>query len=190
MDDPWVVLGKIVKPQGLKGEVRVRSEIVDPENFLLSGLKLRSPEGVLCELEVVSYRRHKGVWILRLAGCNSIEEATRLLGSELICRGSRLPPPEDDEYYHFELLRRPVFDAAGRRLGRLEEIIPTPGHDVLVIRPVPVEDGGPDELGCGREELLLPMVAAYVLKVDRERGRIIVDPTGTSGREAGCGIEP
>ena len=176
MDDPWIVLGKLVKPQGLKGEVRVRSEIADPENFFLPGLRLRRPDGSLEMVEVESYRRHKGVWILRLAGHSRIGEIEPLIGSELVCRSTLLPPPAEDEYYHYELLQLEVFDASGCRLGRLCEIISTPGHDVLVIRP--------EESVSAGQELLLPMVAAYVLAVDREKGRIIVDPDGRGGGPA------
>jgi len=175
MDDPWVVLGEVVKTQGLRGQVKVRSEIVDPENFLLPGLCLRRRDGSLEPVEVLRYRRHKGAYVLDFAGCETIAAAQLLVGCELVCRGSQLPAPGEDEYYHYQILNLPVFTFAGERLGYLREIIPTAGHEVFVIRP---------EAGAApaREEILLPMVACYVLEIDLEDGRIIVDPEGRAGQ--------
>ncbi|NPA24329.1 MAG: 16S rRNA processing protein RimM [Deltaproteobacteria bacterium] len=177
MRDPWVVLGQIVKTQGLRGEVRVRSEIEEPENFLLAGMKLRSRDGSLVPVEVTRYRRQKGTYILSLEGCRSIDAAQSLIGCELVCRGSCLPEPGEDEYYHFQILGLPVFDPGGRELGLLKEIIPTAGHEVFVIRPRSEDVGG--------EELLLPMVAAYIISIDPEAGRIIADPAGRGGEADG-----
>ena len=175
MDDPWVVLGEVVKTQGLRGQVKVRSEIVDPENFRLPGICLRCRDGSLEPVEVLRYRRQKGAYILDLKGCDTIAAVQSFVGCELVCRGSQLPPPGEDEYYHYQILGLPVLTFTGERLGRLREIIPTGGHDVFVIRPD--EDGR--EAGA---EILLPMVASYVLEIDLEAGRIVVDPEGRKGR--------
>jgi 16S rRNA processing protein RimM len=175
MDDPWVVLGEVVKTQGLRGQVKVRSEIVDPENFLLPGICLRRRDGSLEPLEVLSYRRHKGGYVLAFRGCETIAAVSPLVGCELVCRGSQLPPPGEDEYYHYQILNLPVFTFCGRELGRLREIIPTAGHEVFVIRPE-------NDQKSGDRELLLPMVASYVLEIDLEKGRITVDPEGRSGQ--------
>jgi 16S rRNA processing protein RimM len=182
MRDPWVVLGRIVKTQGLRGEVRVRSEIEDPENFFLKGVKLRYRDGFLVPADVTRYRRQKGAYILSLAGCRTIDAAQSLIGCELVCRGSSLPEPGEDEYYHFQIMGLPVYDPAGRELGFLKEIIPTAGHEVFVIRPRGGESEG--------EELLLPMVAAYIISIDLEAGRIMADPSGQGGTADGVRWRP
>ncbi len=176
MNDSWVVLGKVVKAQGLRGEVKVQSEIEDPENFLLPGLSLRCGDGSFQPLAVEKYRTQKGGFILTLSGCDSIDRAQVLIGCELVCRGSQLPILPDDEYYHFQLLGLPVFDYQGQKLGKLTEIMVTAAHEIYVVQP----QSGDNIEG----EVLLPVVASYILEIDLDAGKIIVDPSGEGGLPA------
>ncbi|MCD6292769.1 MAG: 16S rRNA processing protein RimM [Deltaproteobacteria bacterium] len=173
MKNPWVVLGKIVKAQGLRGEVKVRSEIDEPENFLLPGLSLRWTDGRSESVIVQRYRSQKGGFVLSLDGCDSIDKAQALLGCELVCRGFQLPELADDEYYHYQLLGLPVFDCRGDELGLLSEIMQTAAHEIYVVKLKNRESG--------EDELLLPVVAAYILDIDLEVGKIVVDPAGDGG---------
>ena len=173
MNDPWVVLGEVVKAQGLRGEVKLRSEIEDPENFLLPGLSLRCSGGSLQPLTVESYRAQKGGFVLRFSACDSIEQAQVLIGCELVCRGSQLPALPEDEYYHFQLLGLPVFDYQGKKLGKLSEIMVTAAHEIYVVKPQSDDNA--------EGEILLPVVASYILEIDLAAGKIIVDPSGEGG---------
>ena len=173
MENPWVVLGEVVKAQGLRGEVKVRSEIADPDNFLLPDLSLRWADGNCKPLTVERYRAQKGGFVLSFSGCESIDQAQALVGCELVCRGSRLPSLADDEYYHFQLLGLSVFDCQGEELGKLSEIMQTAAHEIYVIKP----KGG----DSGDGDLLLPVVAAYIVDIDLEAGKIVVDPAGNGG---------
>ncbi|HDS16919.1 MAG TPA: 16S rRNA processing protein RimM [Proteobacteria bacterium] len=176
MNDPWVVLGEIVKTHGLRGEVKVRSEIENPENFLLAGLFLRSPEGSLNEIQVLTWRFQKNAYLLKIAGLESVGQAQKLIGSELVCRGSRLPPPAEDEFYHFQLIGLDVLDSQDQPLGRLAEIMQTGAHDVYVVKSA--NNGAVNS----SDELLLPGVSDYILAIDFERGCIVVDPSGGKGK--------
>ncbi len=176
MLDPLVVLGEIVKAQGLRGEVKVRSEIYDPENFLLPGVLLRAPDGTTEPVQVLSYRVQKGAFVLRFDGFSDISQVQARIGWELVCYGSWLPPLPTDEYYHFQLIGLPVFDQAGEKLGLLHEIMTIPPNEVYVIKPDDKEQG---------EELLLPAVGLYIKEIDIEAGRIVVDPAGTQDKEVG-----
>ena len=72
-----------------------------------------------------------------------------------------MPP---GEYYWFQLLGLPVYDAGdGALLGRLQEILPTPGHDVYVVVQ-------------GQREFLLPAVAEVVVEINLEEGFLKVAP--------------
>jgi 16S rRNA processing protein RimM len=79
-------------------------------------------------------------------------------GAELAVPRSELPPPEEDEYYAFQLVGLEVEEDGGRTLGRVTAVQPGVANDVL-------------ELNSGD---LLPLVDACVLDVDLEHGRIIV----------------
>lgn len=173
MKDPWVVLGEVVKTHGLRGEVKVRSEIENPENFLLPDICLRCVDGSYKPLVVERYRSQKGAFVLSFAEYESIDQVKDLLGCELVCKGSQLPSLVDGEYYHFQLLGLPVFDCQGKELGKLSEIMQTAAHEIYVVKP---------QIGrSGEGELLLPVVAAYIIEIDIEVGKIIVDPSGQGG---------
>ncbi|MCK5540857.1 MAG: 16S rRNA processing protein RimM [Deltaproteobacteria bacterium] len=173
MEDPWVVLGEVVKTHGLRGEVKVRSEIEDPDNFLLPALCLRCADGSCKPLAVERYRAQKGAFVLRFAGCESIDQGQNLVGCELVCRGSQLPSLPAGEYYHFQLLGLPVFDCQEQELGKLSEILQTAAHEIYVVTP---QADRPE-----KSELLLPVVAAYIIEIDLEAGKIVVDPGGEGG---------
>ena len=170
MLDPLVVLGEIVKAQGLRGEAKVRSEICEPENFLLPEVLLRAPDGTTEPVQVLSYRVQKGAYVLRLDGFSDISQVQGRIGWELVCHGSQLPVLPADEYYHFQLIGLPVFDQAGDKLGLLSEIMTIPPNEVYVIKSESKDQG---------EELLLPAVSSYIKEIDLEAGRIVVDPAGT-----------
>jgi len=170
MQDPLVVLGEIVKAQGLRGEAKVRSEICDPENFLLPEVLLRAPDGTTEPVQVLSYRVQKGAFVLRFSGFSDISQIQTRVGWQLVCYGSQLPALPVDEYYHFQLIGLPVFNQTGDKLGLLHEIMTIPPNEVYVIKT--------DSKGQG-EELLLPAVASYIKEIDLEAGRIVVDPAGT-----------
>jgi 16S rRNA processing protein RimM len=170
MQDTLVVLGEIVKAHGLRGEVKVRSEICDPENFRLPGIRVQAPDGTSEPVTVLSYRVQKGAYILCLADFSTIDQVLPRIGWQLVCYGSQLPALPVDEYYHYQLIGLPVFSRSGEQLGFLTEIMGSSFHEVYVIRPEAGARSGP--------ELLLPAAAAYILEIDLEAGRIVVDPDG------------
>jgi ribosomal 30S subunit maturation factor RimM len=73
----------------------------------------------------------------------------------------------------------PVFDYLGEKLGQLAEIMVTAAHEIYVVKPV-----------CqGEDELLLPVVAAYIREIDLSAARIVVDPSGQGGVPAASRAE-
>ena len=179
MHDPLVVLGKIVKAHGLRGEAKVHSEICVPENFMLPEVFLRAPDGTMEAVEVIAYRAHKGTYILCLAEFSDINQILTKIGWEFVCRGSQLPVLPADEYYHFQLLGLPVFNQAEEKLGFLSKILDIPANEVYVIKL--------DNHAHGKE-LLLPAVGSYIKEIDLDAGRIVVDPEGTREDFSGpCG---
>ncbi len=162
MTAPWQLLGKIVKTHGLRGEVKITLLGETLENLALPGVHLRFPDGRL-QPAVLEFRRPvKGGYLFRVAGYDTIAAAAELVAAEVVIRTTDLPPLEADEYYHFQLLGLRVEDVAGRDLGVLEAIIPTPGHDVYCVRG-------------GGGELLVPAAASFIVRIDLEEGVMVVD---------------
>ncbi|MGC2432246.1 MAG: ribosome maturation factor RimM, partial [Desulfobaccales bacterium] len=113
---------------------------------------------------VLQADRLKNQVLLVLAGVETRTQAEQLSGRQVLGDRRRFPPLPPGEYYWFQLLGLPVYDAGdGALLGRLKEILPTPGHDVYVVVQ-------------GQRELLLPAVADVVVEINLKEGFLKVAP--------------
>ena len=160
-----VVVARIGKPHGLRGEVTVQLHTDDPESRFANGAVLatqaRPGSGVPRALTIRSTRVHKGIWLL------GFEEIPDRTGAESL-RGTRLvahaQPADDDGWYEDELVGLAVVDRNGTRLGKVTGLEVGAAQDRLVVRL----DTGTDAY--------LPFVEAIVPEVDVEGGRVVVDP--------------
>jgi 16S rRNA processing protein RimM len=165
-DSDDVVVARIGKPHGLRGEVTVQLHTDDPESRFAVGTVLATRatpgSGVPRALTIRSTRVHQGTWLL---GFEDIPDRT---GAESL-RGTRLVAPaqasdDDDGWYEDQLVGLSVVDRSGTRLGEVTGLEVGPAQDLLVVR-----------LDTGTEAYL-PFVEAIVPEVDVEGGRVVVDP--------------
>ena len=158
-------LGRISGAHGIRGAVKVRPDAAaattDPEVFAALGEVVIGGQ----TFAILQADRLKNQVLLRLAGVDTRSRAKQLTGRQILGDRRRFPPLPPGEYYWFQLLGLPVYDAGdGALLGRLQEILPTPGHDVYVVVQ-------------GQRELLLPAVAEVVVEINLEKGFLKVAPT-------------
>lgn len=158
-----VLVGRVVKPQGRRGEVAVECLSDRQERF--AGLRrafVADERGLPRELRVLRAWPHKGRFVLELEGVDSIDAAERLRGAELRIPEHELPPLPQGAYYHHQLVGLRVLDQAGAALGVVAEVVETGAEArVLVVRG---EQG----------ETLLAFAEAFVRSVDLERGQLVV----------------
>ena len=147
MPDDLVTIGRVGRAHGLDGSFVVDGASEDPDRFTLGARLLVDGE----EAEIVSAKRAGGRPVIRLD-----RRAPR--GAELSVPRLELPELAPDTYYVFQLVGLTVEEEPGAGLGRVASVESPPANDVLVL------DTG----------LALPLVAACVLEVDLERGRILV----------------
>jgi 16S rRNA processing protein RimM len=154
-----VVIGKVVKAFGIKGEIRISPYTESFESFE------RSEALILGEspYNVRNLRIHKRAVIASLEGVDTRDKADMLVGCLVKTDERNLPPKEEDEYYWFELIGMKVSTVDGRFLGEITQITPTGANDVLHV-----------EGAYG--EILLPMVDAIVVTVDLQNNEMTVDP--------------
>lgn len=160
--DDMVAIGAIVRPQGRKGEVLVQPLSDRPQRFpTLRRAFLPGPNGGPREARVESCWPHKGRYVLKLEGVDSIDAAEALRGQELRIAEEALEPLPAGSYYHHQLKGLRVQDPSGRELGTVEEVQDLGGGaPVLVVR-----GRGP--------ELLIPLAEHFVRSVDLDR-RVMV----------------
>lgn len=156
-----LAIGRVVKPWGLKGAVRIASYAESVDCFLrIPELLLEGEQGpvVLCVEEA---REHKKGILLKFKGFDRIEDVEALMGRTLYLEKAELPRLEEGEYYWYELIGMEVCTESGIPVGRIEKILETGSHDVYVVRQ-------------GERETLIPAVRDVIRKVDVDGKRMII----------------
>lgn len=156
-----VVIGRLGAAYGVGGALRVTSFTEPPENLQRYRPWLLGRGGRFAEVEVAGVRVHGQGFVARIAGVDDREQAQALAGTLIAVPRASLPALSEDEYYWRDLIGLRVEDVSGRDYGRVVRLIDTGAHDVLAI-------------GAG-EEILIPFTAQFVVEVDLDGGRILVD---------------
>jgi 16S rRNA processing protein RimM len=143
---------------GLRGEVEIQPLTDDMDRFRV-GLELRVRER---RLIVEAVRRTPRGVALKFEGVADRTAADRLRGEYLEVLAAVVARLPEGSYYHWQLVGLEVFDADGRRLGPLADVLEYPANDVYVVR-------------AGDTEILVPAVREVVREVDLEGGRMVVD---------------
>ncbi len=168
MSDIEVVVGRIGKPHGLRGEVTVDVRTDEPAQRFADGATLRAvpPAGSASRITAVTVQRtrwHQGVLLAHFEEIGDRNEAEAARG---IVLHSTLPagasPEDPEEFYDHQLIGLEAVDLEGRVLGAVSLVVHGGAQDLLQIRT-------PD----GRETLV-PFVSALVPEVDVAGGRVVV----------------
>jgi len=157
-----VSIGKIGRPHGIRGEVKVIPLTDWPERFQQVQSVYLEPEGeagVWVEIERAQVRGDR--IILKFAGIEERDQAERIRGRIIqVCEES-LPLPEG--YFHvFRLIGMDVKSSAGEKIGPIVDVLRMPSHDIYVV----------DSNG---REIMIPAVKKYVKRVDIENNVMIVE---------------
>jgi 16S rRNA processing protein RimM len=157
-----VVVGRIVKPHGINGELVVLVLSDAPERFARgSRLEAGDPEGERMPVTVRSTRDDRGRLLVRFYQVPDRAGADALRGALLsISRTDAAPPPEG-AYYDWQLEGLEVVDEDGAPLGRLARVLEGAASDLWVV-------------DTGEREVMVPAVEEFVRRVDLESGRIVV----------------
>jgi 16S rRNA processing protein RimM len=162
VSDELIVVGRIGRPQGIKGEVTVEVRTDDPDDRFAPGRVLQTDAG---PLRVEGARMQGRYLVVAFEGVLDRNAAEALRDTLLRVRVADLPPlAEDDEYYDTQLVGLAAELTDGTALGEVTDVLHLPGGDVLVVRR---EHGA---------EALVPFVKAIVPTVDVTGGRVVIDP--------------
>jgi 16S rRNA processing protein RimM len=163
--DSFVSVAKAVRARGLKGEI-VADLLTDfPERFEgLDQLIAVGPSGdqKIVELEEFFFQNER--IILKLAGCDTIEDAEAFRGYEFCVAESERVPLGDGEYYDFELEGCEVHDLSGKTIGHVQEVLKTGGTEILLIA------------AGNANEVMVPLAESIVVKIDTAGKQIVIDP--------------
>lgn len=154
---PFVLLGTVIRPHGIKGELKVRPFTEQPKNIAqFSRLLLAVDENAEKQLYSSEQVRVSGALvILRLRECASRELAESLVGQGIWVASSDLPPANEGEFYLHTLLGKAVRTVDGHALGRADHLLAGSSQEILVVRQ-------------DKQEHLIPIVRAFIHSIDTD----------------------
>ena len=158
-----MLLGEIGRPQGLQGEVRIRSFTAEPAAIADYG-PLEDEAGMRL-FEIESLRVTAKALTARLKGVESRDQAEALTGTRLYVPRSRLPEREEDEWYHSDLIGLAALAPDGATIGTVIAVHNFGAGDLLEIGPP-----------GGGATVLMPFTRETVPEVDVEGGWLRIAP--------------
>ena len=187
-----LVVGRVTRPHGVRGEVSVEVRTDDPDLRFAVGRVIATDPAAAGPLTVESVRWHSGRLLIRFAGIADRTQADELRGTWLTLDSSEVGSTGDpDEFHDHELIGLAVVTTLGEPVGRVTDVRHF-GQDLLVIEPASARSPAGPEAGRGPagpalaaraqpgnglgSELLVPFVAAIVPEVDVAAGRLVIDP--------------
>lgn len=157
-----ITIGKVVKPWGLKGEMKIEPMTDFPERFKDLGrvyLVPSSGDEIACQVTTVRYAN--GVPYLTFSGYDTPEEAKTLNGYLIkVPREETVALPEGS-YYWFEIIGMDVYSEEGEKLGTVSDIFETGSNDIYVMKR-------------GKKEIYLPATREVVKQIDKEAKKMVI----------------
>lgn len=163
MAEEYIVVGKILKTQGNRGELRVYPLTDFPERFMTMDRVMLDLNGKLQYYHIESARLYKQFVVIKFKEAPDMNAAEKLKGGLLKVARDELTELPPDSYYIFDLIGMKVYNPPGNFLGVLEDIIQTGANDVFVIS----REGLPP--------LLIPALKSVVKEIDLPGGRMVVE---------------
>lgn len=163
-----LVVARIGRAHGIKGEVTVEVRTDEPELRLAPGAVLATDPASAGPLTIETGRVHSGRLLLRFAGVTDRNAAEALRNTLLIAEVDPEERPEgEDEYYDHQLIDLDVVTEDGTEVGRITEISHLPTQDLFIVERA---DGS---------EVLIPFVEEIVTEIDlAEQKAVIAPPPG------------
>ena len=157
-----LLIGKVLRPHGVHGLLRIWSYAQSEESFLNAGTVFLKPgTGETCEHEVLSVSPHKNVFLMKLKGLRSFYEAEKFRESEILIRKDSLDNGDDQEYFWYELIGLEVYLDTGVYIGTIKHILPIGSNDIYVVRE-------------GEKEVLIPATHDVVKEIDLADNKMII----------------
>jgi 16S rRNA processing protein RimM len=151
----FILLGKITRPHGIRGEVKMLPYSGLPENFLHYREIFIGSEGSEKRIPytIEHCRSQGGMVLLRMNGCIDRGQAEALAGMEVWLRRRDLPEPGQDEFYLIDLIGKRAVTVDNRVVGEITGILETGAHDILSV-------------AGDSHEYLIPLRSEFIVSFD------------------------
>jgi len=162
MKQDYLLLGEIVRPQGIRGEVKVRHYTDDPERFYdLDVVFLKRGESY-DEMTVTDARVQGDDVYLKLEGIDDRNEAEKLRNIQLWVDRDNAVELGEDEVFIADILGAKAYDTKGNQLGTLKDVLTPGGVDVFVLK-------------TPKGTLMFPALKEVLLEMNADEGKLVLD---------------
>jgi 16S rRNA processing protein RimM len=161
----YLVLGEILRPHGVRGELRMRVLTGYPEriNELEHVFLSRDEEGKKAVAYAVEHLRlHQAYGLLKLKGIDDRDQADRLRELYVLVDSENAIPLEEGEVYLYQIIGLQVVADTGEQLGILTDVLETGANDVYRVKS--------DTYG----EILIPDIESTILDINLETNTMTV----------------
>ena len=155
----YIDFGKITSTHGIRGEVKIYPYTDDVDNIL--NLKKIYIDSIGYKLN--SIRFHKNMFIAKLMGINTVEEAETFRNKLVQREINENEELEEDTYYIKDLIGLDVYLEDNSLFGKIKDVFQTGANDVYVIQTV------------GEKEVLIPAIKSVVKDVDIASGKMVIE---------------
>ena len=161
LPDNLLLLGKVIRPHGLDGLLRIQSYAISEAALLDSErIFLRSASGKICQEKVTAVKPHQNLFLMKLEGISSISQAQKYKGAKIFIEKETLTCDEG-EYFFYELIGLEVYLDSGEYVGKIVHIISAGSNDIYVVKEK-------------KKEILIPATYEIVKEVEVDKGRITI----------------
>ena len=156
--DEFLLLGKIAKAHGLRGEVKVFLHSGQPENIQNYQELILVDQAGKCftPLTILKSRCQGKTAIVQFASITNRTLAEEIEGRGVLLAIENLPEINEDEYYWHEFLGKSVVDIHGKTIGKVDHIFPNGAQDILVVK-------------SANEEILIPVTKSIIVEETAEQ---------------------
>lgn len=159
-----LVVGRIGRAHGLRGEVTIEVRTDQPEIRFADGSVLVTDPVSAGPLTVVHAKNHSGRLLVTFAEIDSRTKAEQLRNTLLLAEVEEdAESPTGDDFYDFQLVGCRVLLADGQNLGEVTDVIHLPAQDLLAIT-------------YQEREILIPFLRQFVPKIDIRAKSIVITP--------------
>ena len=158
-----IIIGKISKLKGIRGEIKVISLTDNFERFkLLKEISVVGKNDKLDIFEIENVAVTAKTVNLKLKGIDTRNQAQELKGREIVIDENQKLPLEEGNYYIYQIIGLKAIDENGEYLGELVNVLKNPGNDIFIIKK-------------GKKEYLIPAVKEIINEIDIKNSKIIIN---------------
>jgi 16S rRNA processing protein RimM len=160
----FFLFGTLGKPVGIKGEISLRPDVDDVNDYLGLGLLFIEISGTPTPFEIkhINFKNNHQA-VVAFSEISSFDEASALSGSDVYLPIELLPKLEGNRFYFFEVINFLVSDMTAGEVGTIKDVLEYPAQPVLQV------------LNANNIEILIPVHDDIIVKIDRENQTMLVD---------------